>query len=449
MPHAIHSLAVSSYPRTARGRGRPGLLQALAAVLAVLLAITLAVTPWAAHGPRAQAAEPLPTFTYGGEITAGLSYDPTGEYIFPSVFHAGEHLADPLGEWYLYYAPHENPGGISLMYADSLAGPWTEYAQNPLVSNVWPPHYSVNHVSSPDVVWNEEEGQVFLYFHGGNDQTRYATSADGVSFAYGGTAVTNAMGGSTTTETSYARVFRHPDPASAHAYGMFYMENTTANSRRIRLAESVDGRTWTVRPTPVVTPGSLDAGNVSAGNLWEWDGQLYVIYHASSGKTFARTIDPALATVGSPVLLHQSSGVGADVGRVASPEIVTEGGTTYLFYEAGSRLDATIAYATAATGQPPFVLDISRSAATGCASFAATLAVTIGNRTAVPVDVRITTPLGERKLTGVPAAATRTVTFTAPGPELAAGTSTVKAFARVDGVPYEQTWPLDHAARTC
>jgi hypothetical protein len=174
-----------------------------------------------------------------------------------------------------------------------------------------------------------------------------------------------------------------------------------------------------------------------------------VTYHASSGKIFARTIDPTLTTVGAPVLLHQSSGVGADVGRVASPEIITEGGTTYLFYEAGARLDATIAYATAATGEPPFVLDISRSVATGCASSVATLAVTVGNGTAVPVDVRITTPLGERKLTGVPAAATRTVTFTATGPNLAAGTSTVKAFARVDGVPYEQTWSLDHAARTC
>jgi hypothetical protein len=54
-------------------------------------------------------------------------YNPTGEFIFPSVFHAGAYLELPLGEWYLYYAPHENPGGISLLYANSLDGPWTEY----------------------------------------------------------------------------------------------------------------------------------------------------------------------------------------------------------------------------------------------------------------------------------------------------------------------------------
>lgn len=121
----------------------------------------------------------LPQFGYGGEVTVAdeLDYAPTGEFIFPSVFHAGEHLADPLGEWYLYYAPHENPGGISFVYADSLAGPWTEYDANPVVSNVWAPNYSVPHVSSPEVVWNEQEQQMFLYFHGDNTTTRYATSS--------------------------------------------------------------------------------------------------------------------------------------------------------------------------------------------------------------------------------------------------------------------------------
>ena len=96
------------------------------------------------------------------------------------------------------------------MYADSLDGPWTEYAANPVIANVWSPHFSVNHVSSPDAIWNTAEDSLFLYFHGGNDATRFATSADGVTFTYGGVAVNNAMGGSTTTETSYARVFPHP-----------------------------------------------------------------------------------------------------------------------------------------------------------------------------------------------------------------------------------------------
>ncbi len=291
-----------------------------------------------------------PAFGYQGVITdkSEMLYNPTNEYIFPSIFHAGEYLDDPLGEYYLYLAPHNSPAGIMLMYADSLDGPWTEYGSNPIIASTWSPFYSVNHVSSPDAIWNEEAGEVYLYFHGDNSTTRWATSDDGVTFDYGGTAVTNAMASPETTETSYGRVFVHPDPDSGYAYGMFYMANETDNRRKIRLAESVDGETWTVAEDYVVVPGSEEGQNVSGGNLWEWNGQLYVIYHASSGKTYARTIDETLRVVGEePILLHQSSGVGEDTGRVAAPEIVTDETGTYLFYESGDRLGATIAYAKA------------------------------------------------------------------------------------------------------
>ena len=288
----------------------------------------------------------LPQFGYGGEVTVAddLDYAPTGEFIFPSVFHAGEHLVDPLGEWYLYYAPHENPGGISFVYADSLAGPWTEYDANPVVSNVWAPNYSVPHVSSPEAVWNEQEQQMFLYFHGDNTTTRYATSSDGATFEYGGVAVTTAMTGPDATEASYARVFEHPDPSSPYAYGMFFMENTTQNIRRIRVAESVDGRSWSVRPSPILTPIAGET-NVSGANLLERGGQYYITYHASDGVSYARTIDPALTTVGDRQVLHRSSGLGDDVGRVAAPEIVVDGDRSYLFYESGARLEATIRWA--------------------------------------------------------------------------------------------------------
>jgi hypothetical protein len=425
----------------------------LAVLLASALALALLPALAPASPPSAEAADPLPTFAFSGEITVPENqvYNPTGEFIFPSVFHAGEHLANPLGEWYLYYAPHDSPGGISLMYSDSLAGPWTEYASNPVISNVWSPNYSVNHVSSPDAIWNTEEQTMFLYFHGGNDQTRFATSDDGVTFDYGATAVTNAMGGATTTETSYARVFPHPDPTSSYNYGMFYMENTTANSRRIRVAESVDGRSWVVRPTPVVTPGTLDQGNVSGANLWEWGGQKYIVYHASSGKTFARTINDTLSTVGSPVVLHASSGVGEDVGRVAAPEIVTDDTGTYLFYESGARLKATISYATAVTTPPTpsFALKTTATAATSCANGVARVTVDARNGSTAPNDVRITTPLGEKKFTGVAASGHAVWTFPSSGASLAAGQATVKSFARVDGVAYNGTIAVNYPAISC
>lgn len=315
-----------------------------------------AATPAAAaSAPQASATsvapppEGWPTFGYQGVITdkSQMSYNPTDEFIFPTLFHAGEHLENPLGEWYLYTAPHDAPAGIILMYSDSLAGPWTEYTEKaPLISNVWEPHYKVSHTSSPDAIWNEEAGKMFLYFHGENSVTRYATSDDGITFEYGGSVVTNAMGGPNVTETSYARVFEHPDENSEYQYGMFYMGNERDNIRRVRLAESVDGVTWTVDPDYVVAPGAEEGANVSGGNLWERDGQLYVVYHGSSGKSYARTIDATLRQVGEvPIVLHQSTGIGVDVGRVAAPEIVTDDSGTYLFYESGDRLGATVAYA--------------------------------------------------------------------------------------------------------
>lgn len=299
----------------------------------------------------AQTASPpdgWPTFAYQGVITNKdeLKYNPTDEFIFPSVFHAGEHLDDPLGEWYLYYAPHDNPGGICLQYADNIDGPWTEYADNPVIANKWEPHYSVPHVSSPEAAWNDESGRLFVYFHGDNTATRWAATDDGVSFEYGDVAVDNAMGGPDVTETSYARVFPHPDESSGYAYGMFYMGNERDDIRRIRLAESKDGKSWEVDPDYVVAPGPEEGKNVSGADLWEWDGQLYVVYHGSSGKSYARTIDRALREVGSkPIVLHEASGDGDDTGRVAAPKIVTHGGETYLFYESGDRLGATIAWA--------------------------------------------------------------------------------------------------------
>jgi hypothetical protein len=310
-----------------------------------LLGITLLATL-----ASAQAAAPAgwPKFWFKGHVTdkETLKYNPTNEFIFPSIFHAGRYLDNPLGEWYLYYAPHENPGGISLVYSDSLEGPWTEYSNNPVIANKWDSYYSVPHVSSPDAAWNSEAGRIFLYFHGDNTRTRWAESTNGVDFSYGGVAVSNSMASSDTTESSYARVFAHPNSASRYKYAMFYMANERDNKRKIRLAESADGREWVVDPDYVVTGGGVEGDNVSGANYWVWNGQAYVIYHGSSGKMYARTIDATLRDVGSePIVFYQSRGQGEDVGRVAAPDVATSGKNTYLFYESGDRLGATIAWA--------------------------------------------------------------------------------------------------------
>lgn len=355
-------------PRFRRGRRA---LIAMIALLGLLVpgAPALAAAAVDMSVDAATVADPpedWPEFGYQGVAIdkPRMSYNPTNEFIFPTVFHAGDHLADPLGEWYLYAAPHDDPGGIVLLYSDSLEGPWAEFDGNPVISRTWEPYYDLSdgppgnsHVSSPDVVWNPDEQKMFLYYHGNNSVIRYATSDDGVTFEYGGVAVADEMGDTpdlpTITASSYARVFPHPDPDSPYEWAMFYMTNDDTpvdeglrGVRRIRLAESTDGRNWIVAPEPVVEPGDEEGANVSGPNLWELNGQLYVLYHGSSGKSYARSIDRTLRNVGeTPIVLHQSSGVGADTGRVAAPEIVEDGGERYLFYESGDRLGATIAWA--------------------------------------------------------------------------------------------------------
>lgn len=318
---------------------------------AVAAAGTLTLVAVAATGPAIAADGPsqedLPVFEYQGVITDKdeMSYNPNDEYIFPGIFHAGAHLEEPLAEWYLYLAPHDPPGGIVLMYADSLTGPWTEHEASPVINKDWDDHYSVSHVSTPEPFWHPVEDQLFLYFHGENTTTRYATSTDGVTFEYGDVAVEAADGGDGISETSYARVFVHPDSRSEYDYAMFYMDNTPEDIRRIRVAESHDARDWAIRSEPLVVPGAAEGQNVSSANLWEWEDHLYVVYHASSGKIHARTVNEALTETGPTWTLHEASGIGEDTGRVAAPEIVTDETGTYLFYEGGHRLGATIAYA--------------------------------------------------------------------------------------------------------
>lgn len=277
-----------------------------------------------------------------------MPFNPTGEFIFPSLFHAAVHLQKPLAEWYLYFAPHNSPGGICLMYSDSLNGPWTHHGANPLITNDWSPNYSVSHVSSPDVIWNAAESRIFLFFHGENSTTRLATSADGLSYDYDREVITTAlvdeaMPGRTATETSYARVFKNPDRGSINRYVMFFMVNHTDNIRKIAVAFSQDAREWRVQPELLVVPGEAEGDNVSSADLWMHNGTPTVIYGSSAGTIFARTLNRELTHAGEPRVLYVP-GTAAEAGRATAPQIITVGGRTHMFYELGPRSRTTIGH---------------------------------------------------------------------------------------------------------
>ncbi len=153
----------------------------------------------------------------------------------PSLIRVPGWVPDPLGTYYLYFADHKGTN-IRLAYADDLTGPWTVYspgclqleesrflteppalddttlaaieqAYREVLGDAMMPEIRVDlvtpHVASPDVHVDLDTRTVDMYFHGlagmGDQQTRVATSADGLNFT-----VQPALLG-----PSYFRVFRH------------------------------------------------------------------------------------------------------------------------------------------------------------------------------------------------------------------------------------------------
>lgn len=250
------------------------------AFLVVILFGSLTVTD--AHGET----HDLPLFYYEQTIIdpEHMMYDPTGEYDFPTVIRAEDYFDEPLGIYYMYYGPHDRPGGIALAYADSIEGPWIEYSGNPIIARDWQPHYSVSHVASAHPIWNEEEEKLFLYFHGENSVTRLATSEDGIHFDYEQVVIsTSDFTG--INEASYARVFEHELEGKDNRYVMTLMGNNNG-TRKIYLAWSKDGREWETQQEPLISPQPGQGGNLSGAYYFPYNGNHYVTVHGGSGNQY-------------------------------------------------------------------------------------------------------------------------------------------------------------------
>ncbi|MFJ3406001.1 hypothetical protein [Promicromonospora sp. NPDC090134] len=292
--------------------------------------------------PHAAAAVPgFPTFNRVGAALdkSALAYNPTGELIFPSIRNVAGRVRNPLGAWYIYYAPHDAPGGICLAYADSLDGPWREYSGNPVISRTWSPHYSVSHVSSPHAVWNAADGRIYLYFHGENTTTRVASSADGRNFTYEGTVLTTAMMPSNVTETSYARVFPHPTKSDTQI--MLFM-GMQAGTRKIFIGWSNQLTSgWQFKPEALISPAAGEGGQLSGAHYWSRNGGGHVVYHGGSGSIHVADVGTGFDRENHLGVLYTEP----VATRAAAPSFAEEGGRLYMFYEAGQRGNTNIAVA--------------------------------------------------------------------------------------------------------
>ncbi len=297
--------------------------------------------------PAAAAPAGFPDYQYIGTpfVKANLRYNPTNELIFPCIRGVYDKITGGLARYYLYYAPHDAPGGICLAYGNSLGGQFTEYPNNPIISNVWSGHYSVSHVSSPHVIWNAPNSKFYLYFHGENTTTRMAWSTDGVHFTYFGVVLSTANIPSS-TETSYARVFEHTVTGLGNTYVMLFM-GVTSGSRKIFWGWSSDGKSWQFDPSPLISPSGDGQTDIAAPYLLKRNNTAYVVYHGNSGDMYLTEVGNGFDREVHLGIFHAALSGAPDNNRSAAASFGTDNGVQYMFYEAGQRSSSTIAVARA------------------------------------------------------------------------------------------------------
>lgn len=297
-------------------------------------------------------------FTYESTVAnpSSSAFNPTGEFIFPSIIRAADHIANPLGTYYMYYAPHDAPGGMALRYSNSISGPWTEYANNPILNRNHQNKFSVTHVSSPHVMWMPQYNKYFMYFHGENTTTRWAHSADGINWDVANDNVAinttdwGATFGTTFSESSYARVYEYTIPRFGDRYTMISMLIRSGNGRRIGLATSNDGKNFTPRDWSLVAPQGSEGTQLSGPSYIEYNGRHYVLYHSDSGNIYQTEVGSNFDLENHLGIFHDPSPAAPELNKAADPFLLYAENQWHLFYTVGLRLHQSIGYARLGTG---------------------------------------------------------------------------------------------------
>jgi hypothetical protein len=219
-------------------------------------------------GYSTQGAGLLPEFTFKGVALhpEGLSYAPTEQLIHPSIIKMEGRVKNPLGRYYMYYAPHKHIA-ISMAYSDKIEGPWAEYQANPVIEGP----------SAPDIRWIKEKGKFYMWGHRKNSQTELWTSDDGLRFEYQGVSITAKNIG--TRNATYTRVYEYPLERYGSKYIMLY--SGFIEERGIRcvwLAHSTDAENWIQLKTPLVEPVAGENNDIYDPSLLQWENRNFIVY---------------------------------------------------------------------------------------------------------------------------------------------------------------------------
>jgi hypothetical protein len=307
----------------------------------------LAVLPLS--GYSTQGAGPLPEFTYQGVALhpKDLSWIPTGELEHPSLIKMGGRVKNPLGRYYLYYAPHKHVG-IGVAYSDSIEGPWKEYQGNPVIEGP----------AAPDIRWIEEKGTFYMWGHRANKRTELWTSEDGLHFEYKGVSVDAKNIGA--KDANYSRVYEYPLKQYGSKYIMLYSGKEGKDGIKcIWLAYSTDAEHWVQLKTPLVEPAPGENDAMYCAAFFPWENRNFIVYedHTSwrGGNITYVEVDHELHPVGDKgerfVLMDPPAELN---DRYRSAEFYREGDTFYMYSGGGSN-PRTYVYATASAVPHPSI----------------------------------------------------------------------------------------------
>jgi len=208
----------------------------------------------------------------------------------------------------------------------------------------------------------EHEKKVFVYYHGDNFATRYATSTDGIRFEYGGVAVD--MRAHNFNDFAYSRVFPITIPEHSIRYIMLsggvdresFKINPPLPGYRNYLSTSLDGHIWATSTIPItpLPPGTDQTGAacylrwknrnfiITMGNLSGWDAKDN---SALITNIYLFEVDERLQNAKFQGILLDRGVLAPEHSRFSSPCVLVEDNKIHLFFTAGKRLNEKAGYA--------------------------------------------------------------------------------------------------------
>ncbi len=258
---------------------------------------------------------------------------------FTAILPAYRYLINPIDKYYLYACSHDSDG-VWLFTAPTPEGPFTIYSETPILTTssfLW----ATDHVSSPDVLYDEVNKKILLYTHSpvkntnAQQFTGLSTSDDGINFTpYSDEPILKSNGHPSRwngRSVSYVRILK-----VGNEYCGVYQANSDLNAIQfntrttsIGTCFSKDGYEWELAEEPLVLnpPNNIGFGSPT---VFHWNGFYLIIVKDAEG--FRGFITPDLRTDVRDIGIIFANGTSYDNSSLFSPNFFYENGVLYMYY---------------------------------------------------------------------------------------------------------------------